>query len=458
MKAEHEKSLDEIKSELDKLKKEGVDEIILPCNCDSRKDFFDILEHAKSQGLNITLESNGRMFFYPNFVMKTRGLVDSISVIYWGEDDAHDAKTRVKESGSQAKAGTENIEKAKIPYKIKRLYPDDEKVFYDKPREISIEVTTDCNFNCEACFNQASFAQKGRKRAEMSSGFIKKVIDSAADFGVPAIRFSGGEPLLRKDLFELMEYARSRNLRVWMNTNAALVTEDVVRKLEKYVENVLIPLNGYDSQSDFIWTSTKNSFRDKIRGMRLLRKSSIRIVRSGTVATPENIKNLEKIYAIIKSEKLDGWEVYRPVPIKEDLAEFDVQALVGKLARLSADFGKLIQIANAVPLCSHDPEKLDAFCAGAKYDDGHSRITVDPRGFAKPGYFLDVNIGDPRHIEKCWNNDFMKKVRQLKFANDKCKDCSYLDKCKGGLLYAAKLVNGSYSALDPLARPEKWIR
>jgi len=331
-------------------------------------------------------------------------------------------------------------------------YTPIEKTMFNHPSEVVVEVTPKCNFDCTSCFNKASFAKNDRHQKGMSTEYIKQIIDSIVEFSIPRIRFSGGEPLLREDIFELMDYAKSKDLVIWLNTNATLVIKENISELEKYVENVLIPLNGYDEQSDFEWTQTKQSFEAKLKGIKILRASKIKIIRAGTVATPKNIENLEKIYQIVKENKLDFWELYRPIPLKKESTGFDIKTLHNKIIKLSSDFGKTIQIANSIPFCCYDIGKMDTICIGAYSDDGHSRIIVDPKGFAKPSYFIHKNIGDPRNVKECWNHDFMKKIRALELVPGDCKACKYLEKCKGGSRYTANLYSNDYKSNDPLMK------
>ena len=80
------------------------------------------------------------------------------------------------------------------------------------PNEVVIEVTSSCNLACSMCFHKNSFARDGRRSArELPAAHIKEIIDSAASAGVPRIRFTGGEPLLRGDLLELIAHARARD-------------------------------------------------------------------------------------------------------------------------------------------------------------------------------------------------------------------------------------------------------
>ncbi len=260
--------------------------------------------------------------------------------------------------------------------------------------------------------------------------------------------------MLRKDIFSLLEYARSKKfIEIRLNTNGMLVTKESVKKLEKYVDNVLVPLNSWSNEEESKCTGAENALDQRTDALRLLRNSKIKIVRSGTIATPENISHLDEIFNIVKSLGLDSWEVYRPISNSKEtkqLSKEEIKALVAKLKTFKEE-GWFVPIANALPFCSFDMAEVDKVSLGAKYDDGHCRIVVDARGYAKPSYFIDEPIGDPEDIGSCWNNEFMRKLRELKLVDTKCKNCTYLLKCKGGSRFAANLVNSNYDKRDPLA-------
>ncbi len=93
---------------------------------------------------------------------------------------------------------------------------------------------------------------------------------------------------------------------------------------------------------------------------------------------------------------------------------------------------------------------LNSFSLGAIYDDGHSRFVIDPRGFAKPHYFIDENIGDPLDPLACWHHPFMEKMRNLEFLPFECENCIYKLKCRGGSRFSAKMAFGEFDKPDPL--------
>lgn len=330
-----------------------------------------------------------------------------------------------------------------------------------KPEEIVIEVTDNCNLDCSFCFNNICINSKKNKN-ELSTERIKKVIDNIACSAIRRIRFSGGEPLIREDIFVLMEHAKSKGLRIWLNTNATLLDKEKVRILSRFVENVLVSLNAFDSISEYKVTN-KYLFNKKLRGIKLLKDSNIKVIRCGTVATGYNIQNLEKIYDLIKRLMLDYWELYRPMPTETDLLPIDnndIAVLIEKLLKINKEARKPYKIYNALPFCCYDPEKVIKVANGAKYDDGHARFVVDKDGMAKPMYYLLENMGDMSvdSVMEIWNKKFMKDMRTLQYVPAVCKDCFYVNACKGGSRFVSRVVGGDYLALDYLAQPYRWRR
>ncbi|MFH1551574.1 MAG: radical SAM protein [bacterium] len=337
------------------------------------------------------------------------------------------------------------------------------------PKEVMIEVTSQCNFNCQFCFNQASFAKNGRQDKEMSKDFIKKIIDNLKKNNVSFVRFTGGEPLLRKDIFELMDYAKSKDLEVRMNTNAYLIKDyKSVKKLAQYLDYVLISMHAYNTINEKAVTGTRDSFAKKIRAIQWFKEAGVKVVRVNTVASPENISNLEKFYKLFQKMGVDKWQIDRVMPIsgqRNNWGKKEASLLIEKALNIKKDIVKKksslkVHIINALPLCVCDPIKTSPVCSGAHSVDGHERFVVDPRGFAKPIYYMEENIGNPLDIQKCWNHPFMRFLRDYKNLPKECRKCAFLEKCKGGNRYCAYVSGGDYKAADPLmnySNVEKYI-
>ncbi len=343
------------------------------------------------------------------------------------------------------------------------------KAFLDLPVEIMLEVESRCNFNCQFCFNRSSFAAKGHGGQKLSKEYIKKIVNNIKKTGIPRVRFTGGEPLLRDDIFELIKYAKNKGLETRLNTNGSLIKSyKQVKEMVKYLDYVLFAMHAYDSENDEIMTGFKNSFKKKIKAIKWFKKAGIKIIRVNTIATLDNIRNLDKFYNLFKKLKIDRWAVNRVIPVsKKDKTwnKKEVSLLVKKLIEIKKDKFKnkvpiQVHIVNAAPLCADDPLKLNTICSGGRSVDGHERFAIDPRGFAKPIYYLEKNIGDPLDILNCWNHPFMKSLRSYKILPKECRECSLLEKCKGGNRYCAYVAKGNYQSADPLmdySKIEKYI-
>lgn len=320
----------------------------------------------------------------------------------------------------------------------------------DLPGEIMIEIEEKCNLDCRFCFNKNSFAKKGRNiKNELTISLVKKIIQDIAQANIPIVRFTGGEPLLNKNIFKVSNYAKKKGLETRLNTNGLLITSKVIaRKISSHFDNVLISF-----QLDEILKNKK--IRDKkIRAIKLLKEAKVKKLRVDTVITKKMIYNFTKIYRFIKSINADKWELNRPIlnrEIEDGLDSESIKELVEKLISIKRKTGETHYIINALPFCAYDPVKVQAIAVGAYACDGHERFVIDPRGFAKPIYYMDKNIGDPQDILSCWNHPFMKKMRNLEYVPNECRNCIYLDKCRGGCRFSAHFFTKSYMKLDPLA-------
>ena len=90
--------------------------------------------------------------------------------------------------------------------------------------------TKTCNLKCRHCYMNSD-AQK--YEGELTTEEAKRFIDDLAEFNVPVLLFSGGEPLMRKDFFELAEYAAAKGIRPTLSTNGTLITREVAERIKK---------------------------------------------------------------------------------------------------------------------------------------------------------------------------------------------------------------------------------
>jgi len=296
------------------------------------------------------------------------------------------------------------------------------------PEEVRVELTKRCNLDCSFCFNKNN---AGAVKNELSTKQIFSVIDNIKNSGIESVRFTGGEPFLMKDLEVILKYAKSKGLYIILNTNGTLINDKNIKFL-KHVDDTLV------SSHDLENTEKKTELFEKIKK----EKPNI-ILRACTIATKENIKNLEKFYKFFEAIPVDDWFLLRPVPIPENkrpINQKDMKELVEKILKLNKKYRVKTHIANALPFCSYEPDKVGKVCVGGRNDNGHTRIVIDSEANIKPSYFIDKKLGDATKdsLLQAWNSRFMQDLRHLKTIPGACMGCNYLNKCMGGLRFAAE--------------------
>jgi radical SAM protein with 4Fe4S-binding SPASM domain len=466
-KAKRDKSLPDITHELANTRME-CGTITLPCNTDSRRDFFDIVGRAKALGFAIALQTNARMFSQKEFCDRVTSLVDNFEVIFQLPNDAESNENRL------ALAGIENLRAAKgnvaitvpvdrsnSPYLAEsvgilekfenvsvvianphpQVYREIDRLkskkirIVDLPFEVKVEVTAKCNLNCDFCFNENAFS---RDVEDLPKERVFEVIEKIAASGVKRIRFTGGEPFMRKDFVEILQHAKSCGLTVLVNSNATLIENEDIPKLVTLVDQFLLPFHSLSPE-----------YLENLELAKLMKDNGAAVFLN-TVLTKENVKNLERYVELIDKSGLD-WFLARPVPNsanKMPLTNDDVKVVIEKLITLK---GRHLEI-DSIPFCAYDPEKVKLFSRGANNCGLFNKLVVDPAGKIKPCYSINEELDSD--LEKAWSKGISNDVRNLRVFPETCKKCRYVYDCLGGCRFAAKLVNGSYDAMDPLAKPE----
>jgi len=144
------------------------------------------------------------------------------------------------------------------------------------PRLVFWETTGGCNLRCVHCRREWDAEQPN----ELTTEEVKKhIIDAIADARWGSILvFSGGEPLMRRDLYELLEHARSRGVIPALATNATLVNDQIARKLASLgVPRASVSLDGPDAVTHDAFRGIPGSFDQAIVGIRSLRAAGIEI-------------------------------------------------------------------------------------------------------------------------------------------------------------------------------------
>jgi radical SAM protein with 4Fe4S-binding SPASM domain len=192
------------------------------------------------------------------------------------------------------------------------------KQLYQKPilKDLFLEVTSRCNALCEHCGSRCG---EDFKEDEISAECLKKTLKEIAEAYNPKdilLNVTGGEPLMRNDLFEILQYAVDLGFRWGMTSNGMLINEDILRKMdETNMETISISLDGMKETHES-FRKVPGSFDRIIENIKKLQQvPSIKIVQVTTVVNKKNIHELDDIYKLMQDLDVISWRVLNVDPI-----------------------------------------------------------------------------------------------------------------------------------------------
>ncbi|MFZ5898634.1 MAG: radical SAM protein [Bacillota bacterium] len=336
--------------------------------------------------------------------------------------------------------------------------------------------TQACNLKCAHCYANAT-AEPGT--GEMTTSEALKFIDDLADFRVPVLLFSGGEPLLRPDFFELAQYAREKGLRPVVSTNGTLITREKAWALkETGVGYVGISLDGLAETNDRL-RGYKGAFEAALEGIRNCVAVGQRVGLRFTL-TKYNFRELDAIFDLIEAEDINRACFYHLVYtgrgsrlVDYDLNPSEKREAVDLICRRTADLlarGHQKEIltvdnhADAVYIYlkvkESDPARAEAvlnlLLATGGNRSGIAIGAVDWQGNVHPDQFTPWHtLGNVRErsFGDIWTDISNPLMAGLKNRRDllkgRCASCRWLDVCNGNFRARAEAATGDPWASDP---------
>ncbi len=200
---------------------------------------------------------------------------------------------------------------------VEQYYNGKKELFKTHPlRVLFFEITSRCNARCEHCGSSCGdFVPKD----EITGEEIKKVLrDVAAHYDpkLVMLNITGGEPLVRKDLFELMDYATKLGFYWGMTTNGMLIDEEVVKKIvDTKMYSISVSIDGMKELHES-FRKVPGSFEKIIHGLKLMKECpSIGVLQVTTCVNKKNIDQLEDIYQLLKELGIKYWRIMEVDPI-----------------------------------------------------------------------------------------------------------------------------------------------
>lgn len=337
--------------------------------------------------------------------------------------------------------------------------------------------TRTCNLKCRHCY-MSSDAKKYQN--ELTTAEAKQFIDDLADFNVPVLLFSGGEPLIRPDFFELADYAAKKGVRPTLSTNGTLITPEVARKIKDIgVGYVGISLDGLREVNDK-FRGKAGAFEAAMNGIKNCVAVDQRVGLRFTI-NHHNIQELENIFDFIEEENINRVCFYHLVysgrgnqMMDEDVTAEESRRAMDIIIRRTRDFeerGLKKEILTVDNHCDGVYMYLKALQEGKdelaqqikKYiamnggnRSGMAFAEVDPLGYVHPDQFTQHHtFGNVRErkIGDIWQdttNPIMAGLKDRKpLLKGRCSKCKFLDNCNGNFRTRAEARTGDFWESDP---------
>ena len=339
-------------------------------------------------------------------------------------------------------------------------------------------ITRACNLKCVHCYNDSGASKADD---ELSTQEAKAVLDNLVQFGVPSVLFSGGEPLMRPDLFELIGYAVERGSRAVISTNGTLITADMARKIKQHgVSYVGISLDGIGDINDK-FRGVSGAFDRAVAGIKNCQDAGVRIGLRLTL-TQKNVQDLESLFEFFEAENIERACFYHFVPsgrggtmADEDLTHAQTRDAVDMILAKTRSFKEAGRKTDILTVDNHvdgvytylrlkeqdtaraeEVWKLLSWNGGGMYSSGVGIGCIDFHGRVHPDQFWwHYDLGDVRKrpFSEIWMDTSDPVMRGLKdrrsHIKGRCRLCKFFNICGGSLRVRADLHFGDPWAPDP---------
>jgi len=327
---------------------------------------------------------------------------------------------------------------------------------------VSWNTTNQCNMFCDHCYRDAGL----KLSEELNTEEGKELIREIKKAGFKVMIFSGGEPLMRHDIFELGDYARQQGLRPVLGTNGTLITGEVATKLkEAGFAACGVSLDSLDAAKNDSFRKLENAFNLTLEGIDNLREAGVPF-QIHTTVMDWNVGELEALTDMAVRLGAVAHHIFFLVPTGRGL-NIEEEAL--RVREYEQTLARIMEKQKSVdielkPTCAPQfirvadkkgiPVRFSKGCLA-----GISYCIISPRGDVQPCAYLDLRLGNVREtpFSHIWNeNPVLQELRTMDYKG-KCGICDYKARCGGCRARAYYYSGGDYMAEDSwcLYRPRE---
>ena len=336
------------------------------------------------------------------------------------------------------------------------------------PRLVAWEVTRRCNLNCVHC--RAS-AERGPYPGELEGPKSLEIIDQIAGLGKSVVILTGGEPLLREDIFDLARYGTERGLRMVMATNGTLLTPVIAERIRSSgIQRVSISLDGANAEEHDKFRQVQGAYQASLKGIEILKEAGVEF-QVNTTITKHNYRRCREILDSVMHLGAVAHHLFLLVPTgrAREMADQEIDALeYEKLLLWFNQMQKKVPIHLKATCAPHFYRILrqEAHKRGEKVDfqtygldavtrgclGGISFCFISYKGMVQPCGYLELKCGNLKEesFETIWaNSQVFDRLRDFSAYKGKCGRCEYVKFC-GGCRARAFEATGDFMTEEPL--------
>ena len=335
-------------------------------------------------------------------------------------------------------------------------------------RLVAWETTRNCNLACVHC--RAS-ATRGPFSGELDTTAAFRLLDQIAHVGNPIIILTGGEPLLRTDIFDIAKYGTDKGFSMVMAPNGTLISENIAKQMaDAGIRRISISLDGATKESHDRFRGVDGAFDGALRGIRLAKKAGIEFQINTTIAKT-NLLEISKIQDLASQLGAVAHHIFLLVPtgrgkyiIEQEITAEEYERTLNWFydqrkktplqlkATCAPHYYRILRQRSKKDKepVTFDTHGMDAVTRGCLAGTGFCFISH--RGIVQPCGFLDVNCGDitRESFADIWHHsDIFLSLRNFKALKGKCGKCEFKNVC-GGCRARAFEATGDFLAEEPL--------
>lgn len=339
-----------------------------------------------------------------------------------------------------------------------------------EPKWIAWEITRRCNLKCVHCRSSSELDITGHPDFTLDEA--KAIMDDIASYASPVLVLSGGEPLLREDVFEIAKYGTNKGFRMCLATNGTLVTDKICEQiLEADIKMVSLSLDGAKPETHDDFRNQKGAFNGTMEAIRLFKKHNIPFLINSSF-TIRNRKEIPDIYKLVKTLGATAWYMFMIVPtgrgeeIMEELIPVDIyDEILEWHYQIEKEENELLMRPTCAPHYYRIVRQKDKEAGeknqrrSLKFSTGGSKgclagqliCLIDVDGEVQPCSYFPKSAGNIKEVpfKTIWEkSDLFLQLRDFKGYKDNCGQCEYVGVC-GGCRARAYSMSGDYLAQEP---------